>query len=288
MRFRTISPLSWCALLLSLVSVPSSATADILLNNENPAAVVSKPSGDNPRFTIAKLTTVNSIYTYHYNAGAGKTPGQIWLVGGPNNQKYGPWNATISSKFYWVVSPKLTLPPGTYSVFDSDPASWSCNANSKNQGFAQVHGTPVDLNKLASFDDVKGAVGSLQMSDRARIVENLNEDRKGPVKALLGLAPKPSVNSDKSSIRGATSELATLKLSNPFAGHQYTAILSTPGGTMSFGFVNGVATIPAAAIVRGYPLKAAKSISLKVMDTTVPQGWSTWTEVGTVTLTVAP
>ncbi len=276
------------AVLLSSLATSFAVDADVLLKNENPATVASSPTGGNPKFTITKLTTLDSIYTYHWNAGAGKAPGQIWLVGGPNNQKYGPWAATVSSKVYWVVTPKVPLPAGTYSVFDSDPATWSHNASSKNQGFVQVYGTPVDLNTLTSFDDVKGRVAALSVADRPKVLDSLSDDRKGPVQASFGIIPKPAVKTDKTAISGVKAEVATLKLTNPFAGHRYNAILLTPGGSMSFLFRDGVVTIPASSIVNGYPIKATKAVTLKVMDTTIPQGWSAWTEVGTITLTVSP
>jgi hypothetical protein len=35
---------------------------------------------------------------------------------------------------YWTVYLNVTLPAGTYTVIDSDPATWSHNAESSNRG----------------------------------------------------------------------------------------------------------------------------------------------------------
>lgn len=285
-----------CRRLCSVLALPTilgalsaDVAADVLLKNENPNVVSSNPTGGNPQFALRQVTVIDSIFTYHYNGGAGKPAGQLWLVGGPNNQKYGPWTATISSKFYWTVSPKLTLPAGTYTVFDSDPATWSFNPASRNQGFVQVHGTPTDLNALSSFEDVKGKVAGLASFDRARVLDSLAEDRKGPVKSHFGIVPKPSVTVDKTRIRAASAEFATLRLNNPFPKHQYTAILVTPTvGTLSWRFRDGIAQLPAAFIVNGYPLRGTATLTIKVIDSTTPQEWSAYTDVATVTLTVSP
>jgi hypothetical protein len=286
MNSRPLSVLliSWLTLI-----APQTAHADVLLKNENPNVVSSNPTGGNPKFTLSKLTTVDSIYTYHYNQGKGQSAGQIWVVGGPNNLKYGPWAATVVSKFYWNVAPKINLPPGTYTVFDSDPKTWSHNAGSNNQGFAQVLGTLVDLNTLQLFDDVKGKVASLATADRKQVLDTLDDDRKGPVKAYLGIVPTPTAACNKTSISAAKGETATLRVNNAFAGHRYNAILATPGGgTISWQFRDGVVDIPAAYIVNGYPLKSAKTLTLTIQDSSVPNGWSSFTQVGTITLTVSP
>ena len=125
------------ALAIFFTGTQTARAADLLFKNENGAAVINNPNGGNPQFTIAKLYTINTIFTYHRNNGQGKPAGQISLVN-TTGQKYGPWQATVVSKFYWQVTPNVTLPPGTYSILDSDPASWANNAASKRQGFAQI------------------------------------------------------------------------------------------------------------------------------------------------------
>jgi hypothetical protein len=187
---RSLSALT-VAVAVFLSGLVATAEADTLFKNENPSPVrVGVPPGGNPQFTLAKNYTLESIYTYHFNGGQGKPAGQIWLLNAAG-QKYGPWVAGISSKVYWVVKPGILLAPGTYTICDSDPASWSFNAGSKNQGFAQVYGVVVDLNAV-SGDDTKGRVdnlvrriGTLQPADRAAAVETLNNDVKGPVQIRL-------------------------------------------------------------------------------------------------------
>ncbi len=82
--------------------------------------------GRSPRFTLTAPTTISFIMSYHYNNGQGAPPGALGLRRS-DGKMYGPWQATGINKVYWVVSPEVTLPPGTYEVIDSDPATWSQN-----------------------------------------------------------------------------------------------------------------------------------------------------------------
>jgi len=83
-------------------------------------------------FTIDEAWLVTEIKTYHWNNGKGVTPGMISLESG-DGITYGPWQATGEPgqggvvDAYWVVSPQVTIPAGTYTVIDSDPATWAKN-----------------------------------------------------------------------------------------------------------------------------------------------------------------
>ena len=79
-----------------------------------------------PQFALTQPTTIYMITNYHYAYGGGASAGNIYLHG-EDGKYYGPWPATLVKKFYWVVSPQLTLPAGKYQVIDSDPGSWSQN-----------------------------------------------------------------------------------------------------------------------------------------------------------------
>ncbi len=100
---------------------------------------------------------LDSITTYHWNNGAGSTPGTIGLrraginIGAPA-QFVAPQQATGSGgqggapDVNWTVNyPGSTNPvviSGAYFCQDSDPATWSQNQQSAGNGFCTVYATP--------------------------------------------------------------------------------------------------------------------------------------------------
>jgi|WetSurMetagenome_2_1015567.scaffolds.fasta_scaffold14000_7 hypothetical protein len=112
-----------------------------VLNNNNGVGVSSGPKA-NTTFNITVGYNITLIQTYHYNGAQGKPAGTISLKNNTDGRQYGPWTATQVSKFYWVVKPQAKIAPGTYTVIDSDPASWSYNAQSGNAGFVIINGMP--------------------------------------------------------------------------------------------------------------------------------------------------
>lgn len=94
--------------------------------------------GKPPQFTVTDTTKISMIMNYHYNNGQGANPGTIALRRA-DGKRFGPWRATAVNKVYWVVSPQIKLPPGTYQVIDSDPASWS--QNGPGYGHVLIKGT---------------------------------------------------------------------------------------------------------------------------------------------------
>src|SRR6266550_1224461 len=101
------------------------------------------------KFTIDKEYYVTSISNYHWNHGRGEAQGYIGLRD-ERGIDYGQWNAIKSSgqggaqSVNWEVRPNITIPPGTYTVVDSHPESWSQNAKSQGIGFSNVEGHPAD------------------------------------------------------------------------------------------------------------------------------------------------
>jgi hypothetical protein len=81
---------------------------------------------------------ITSISTYHYNWGGGATPGTLALedaLGG----MYGPWTASgLFGNLDWFVRPDVVIGPGTYTVIDSNPATWSYTARSGNAGHTRI------------------------------------------------------------------------------------------------------------------------------------------------------
>lgn len=94
------------------------------------------------QFVLTEATIITRIENYHY-FNNGKMPGTISLVNAKGRQ-FGPWQATGTTgqggvqNAYWVIRPNITLPAGTYTVIDSDPATWSTNSQSANKGFTIV------------------------------------------------------------------------------------------------------------------------------------------------------
>ena len=100
-------------------------------------------------FITTRSWQVTEIKTYHWNEGNGATPGTISLVAA-DGTSYGPWQASglpgsgDVSNAYWVVNPNITIPAGTYSIIDSDPATWAQNSETGGAGMAWVSGVPQD------------------------------------------------------------------------------------------------------------------------------------------------
>jgi tetratricopeptide (TPR) repeat protein len=98
-------------------------------------------------FTLNAPRVLALIQNYHWNSARGATPGTISLreAGG---RTYGPWQAEGSPgqggvpNAYWTARPMALLPAGTYTVIDSDPASWAHNAKSEGRGFTRIETLP--------------------------------------------------------------------------------------------------------------------------------------------------
>jgi len=123
------------------------ATAVSIFDNTNIQAVES--GAQSPVFTITRPHLITNIWNYHWNNGSGAKPGTIGLRRNDGGG-FGPWEVTASSgqggapNVNWECNPNLTIPAGTYTVIDSDAATWSQNAGSNRMGFSRVKGTPVD------------------------------------------------------------------------------------------------------------------------------------------------
>lgn len=98
-------------------------------------------------FTISEPRIITKIGTYHWNQALGDTPGTIGLKD-DNGKVYGPWQADgvpgqgEVANAYWIanLSPGVDLPPGTYTILDSSPATWSFASESEDCGIVSVVG----------------------------------------------------------------------------------------------------------------------------------------------------
>lgn len=90
-------------------------------------------------FTINSSWLVTEIINYHWNNQQGRTPGTVGLRAA-DGTTYGPWQATGQPgqggvpDAYWVVKPNIVIPPGTYTVLDSEPSTWAQNQETGGRG----------------------------------------------------------------------------------------------------------------------------------------------------------
>ncbi len=115
-----------------------------LFDNSNAAAVRSGPNKPT-RFTLSQSARLTYLRTYHYNNGAGTEPGTIALRD-ENGVSYGPFptkgmgSGSGVQPIMWYCEPNIVVPPGVYTIIDSQPATWSCNDQSDSVGIAWVSG----------------------------------------------------------------------------------------------------------------------------------------------------
>jgi probable HAF family extracellular repeat protein len=125
------------------LSLPSGG---YIFDNWNICGVKNGPTKDTT-FTIDKDSLVTFVATYHWNDGKGALPKKGISLKDSAGVVYGPWPVTTSAgsggkiNVNWECHPGITLPAGTYTVIDPDPATWSQNDGSGNSGFARVAGS---------------------------------------------------------------------------------------------------------------------------------------------------
>jgi hypothetical protein len=120
------------------------AASGVSLNNHNVLAV--QNGGTPPTFEFEDVMKLLTVQTYHYNLGSGVgETGEISLQA-EDGTVYGPY-ATEGREgqggvpnAYWTATPDVELPPGSYTVIDSDPSTWSQNSGSGGEGFVVIEG----------------------------------------------------------------------------------------------------------------------------------------------------
>jgi hypothetical protein len=124
-----------------LVLVGTTKGEWIILEISSTGDVQNGPSADSI-FTLSQTYTISHIRTYHWNFGQGSMPGNIRIRDQSGNW-FGPWSAYGESGMgvanaYWNAYPGIALPPGTYTIEDSDRSTWSCNSDTGWRGFTGV------------------------------------------------------------------------------------------------------------------------------------------------------
>lgn len=114
------------------VYTPDLSTSELIFEVYSPMSVSSGPADTS--FTIPEGRTITDIGTYHWY-GQGGAVGTIGLQNVDSGTMYGPWQASGyagmngAQNVYWVVSPYVYLPAGTYKIVDSDQSTWSYTPN---------------------------------------------------------------------------------------------------------------------------------------------------------------
>lgn len=122
------------------------AEEELIFERNTLAAVQNGPTSPTT-FAVDREWTVTEIKTYHWNYGQGRAPGMIGLLD-ERGIVLGMWPASGLTgsggvpDAYWTARPNLAIGPGEYTILDSDPATWSQNAETGGEGVAWVYGVP--------------------------------------------------------------------------------------------------------------------------------------------------
>jgi serine protease len=127
--------------------IPVRAADIYLFNNFNAYGVLNGPPANPTTFVLQQNAQVDQLATYHWNNGAGSPPGSIGLeqTGVPQSLRWFPAVGSAGQggvpSAAWIATVNVQLTAGvSYTVLDSNPATWSQNAQSGSQGFARVFG----------------------------------------------------------------------------------------------------------------------------------------------------
>lgn len=124
------------------VTVVEKAPSEVLYDNHNDQGVSN--GGTPASFELLEQVMLTTVETYHWNdaAGVGET-GEISLQA-EDGTVYGPWETEGREgqggvpNAYWTAVADVELPPGNYTVIDSDPGTWSQNAGTGGAGMVRI------------------------------------------------------------------------------------------------------------------------------------------------------
>lgn len=168
--------------------------AKVLFESGNIGGTQNRPTQPT-RITLNGPHQITLIENYHWNNARGAPGGSIALRADDGRQ-YGPWPVRTrpgqggAPSVYWTANPDQVLPAGTYTVVDSDPASWSHNGQSGGRGFTRLEGYPVgsfDGGRDYSSDIPAGAQILRQAPPEAQNLMQQVDEIQGLMKGLKGL-----------------------------------------------------------------------------------------------------
>jgi hypothetical protein len=117
--------------------------APVLASISSIAGVSNGPTA--PSVVELPAARITALVTYHWNGARGATPGTIGLRAA-DGTTYGPYPATGSPgqggvpNAYWTAVVDVRVPAGSYTVVDSDPATWAWASDTGGRGMVTVHG----------------------------------------------------------------------------------------------------------------------------------------------------
>ncbi len=130
-------------------------------------------------FTLTDKAHITKLLTYHWNGGAGATPGTLSLRNTQTSERFGPWTVvglkngwdakpgsvwpTASNGppfLYWTAQPGADLPAGEYEIVDSDPSTWSYASDTQGRGIALVYGWLASTTSTVPRGGVTGTIST--------------------------------------------------------------------------------------------------------------------------------
>ncbi len=137
----------WELDLTPVTAAKPTGTETVIFTNTNTGGVYNGPTGPT-EFTISRPHMITYLFTYHWNDGRGSTvPGTIALKHS-DETVYGPYPVRGTAgqggvkNAVWEANPNVLIPAGSYTIVDSNPATWSQNDESSGRGFAIIKGYP--------------------------------------------------------------------------------------------------------------------------------------------------
>ncbi|MBF0463468.1 MAG: hypothetical protein HQK88_03810 [Nitrospirae bacterium] len=122
-----------------------SSQEEIILNAMNTGGVGNGPTQPTVLNT-SRPYQITNIMTYHWNNGRGTAAGGTIGLRSANGTMYGPWGVRTTPgqggvpNAVWIANPNVIIPPGSYTVIDSDPATWAQNRQSGGRGMTEIKG----------------------------------------------------------------------------------------------------------------------------------------------------
>ena len=192
---------------------------------------------------------LNSISTYHWNNGAGATPGKIGLRRGginlgapavsvPLQQATGSAGQGGAANVNWTVNYPSSNPviiSGAYFCDDSDPGTWAQNALSGGKGFCTVYATPAYVTNFT-------------------LPTGFSVPQPAPPTAPAPTAPAPSGQSCSTNTYGLPivfpnqvapgGQTTVLLACGTKAANSFTAGLTPTGGAFTVPYGNCLAGVP--------------------------------------------
>lgn len=137
-------------------TVTPTFTETNIFDNGNISGVFNEPTASTV-FTLTRAYVITKMMTYHWNNAVGTTVTGTHSFRSSEGLVYGPYPTTGSPgqggvvNAYWNSTPNITLPAGTYTIVDSDPATWAQNSGSQGKGMAIISGYPADSSSVPAI-----------------------------------------------------------------------------------------------------------------------------------------